>query len=479
MECSRRVEGNRLENGVDFSDFVQEHLKSKSTTEREALALSIGFNPQLKSKIKLRQLESAKKSRDLLITRAAITGIGFSTLQDPKGGKNQKKILKKSIKDPLSTTRVTTAIALGMNAFFSSNQKFQKKQYNEFKKQIKKVDFFIKQGYAIGLGLLAKRSETQKGSLTAIKEAYNPAEMGSPDHYLVGLTLTAINVEKAEDVFDFIIETVTPTLSSKESRRIAVICAAFLLPLIPDPTTRVEKLEKMIKRGIEYHSKFGTDSALVLTYFSLQENKQKENFLIRLLGLKDLDPDYDQIFTILKESKKAIDVLRSLLQCNTLDIKAAGITASFFLESEEFQTELETFIEEGLQQRGSGYFDRFLVLLRTFSFILMRKEYERAKDFESFFHLNDQRIKRFAGLSFACIKAKKEEFKEIYTSLTTELDEQVRWGFLVGVSLYDCIGQNNLDDELILGLLLLCLGFNDVGALLLLSQAMISKFYQG
>ncbi len=76
----------------------------------------------------------------------------------------------------------------------------------------------------------------------------------------------------------------------------------------------------------------------------------------------------------------------SLLQCNTLDIKAAGITASFFLESEKFQTELETFVEEGIQQRGSGYFDRFLVLLRLFSFILMRKEYEREKDIESFFH---------------------------------------------------------------------------------------------
>jgi hypothetical protein len=467
-----------LENEVDFSVFVQENFKSKSTTEREALALAIGFNPQLDSKFKLKQLEKAGKTQDLIIKRAALAGIGFSTLQDKKGGNRQKKALKKSVDDPLATTRVTSAIALGINAFFSNNKKFQKKSYNEFRKQIKKVDFFIKQGYAIGLGLLAKLSETQKGSLTAIKEAYNPAEMGSPDSYLVGLTLTAINVEKAEDAFDFILETVTPALSNKESRRIAVICTAFLLPLIPDPTTRVEKLEKMIKRGIEYHSKFGTDSALVLTYFSLQDKKQKENLLIRLLGLKDLDPDYDQIFTILKKSNKAIDIIKSLLQCNTLDIKAAGIAASFFLETEEFQAELDTFIEEGLQQRGSGYFDRFLVLLRAFSFILMRKDYERASVFESFFHSNDQRIKRFAGISYACLKAKKREFQDVYDKLTSELDEHVRWGLLVGVSIYESIGHNLFDDELIIGLLLLCLGFIDVSSLLLLSQAMIFKFYQ-
>ena len=478
MECSSGNEGKRLENEVDFSVFVQEKLKSKSKTEREALALAIGFNPQLESKFKLKQLEKAKKTQDLIIKRAAIAGIGFSTLQDKKGGKPQKKALKKSINDPLSTTRLNTAIALGINAFFSNNHKFQKKQYNEFKKQITKADFSIKQGYAIGLGLLAKLSETQKGSLNAIKEAYNPAEMGVPHSYLVGLTLTAINVEKAEDAFEFIIETVTPTLSNKESRRIAVVCAAFLLPLIPDPTTRIEKLEKMIKRGIEYHSKFGTDSALVLTYFSLQEKKEKENFLIRLLGLKDLDPDYDQIFTILNESKKAIDIIMSLLQCNTLDIKAAGITASFFLESEKFQTELETFIEEGLQQRGSGYFDRLLVLLRAFSFILMRQEYERAKDFETFFDSTDQRIKRFSGISYACLKAKNKEFQDVYEKLTSELDEHVRWGLLVGVSIYGSLGRNVLDDELIIGLLLLFLGFIDVSSLLLLSQAMIFKFYQ-
>ncbi|UCG89541.1 MAG: hypothetical protein JSU57_03450 [Candidatus Heimdallarchaeota archaeon] len=468
-----------MENDVDFSVFIQEHLKSRSSTEREALAIAIGFNPLLERKFKLKQLRAAEKSQDLIIKRAALTGLAFSTLLDSKGGKEQKKTLQNSLNDPLTTTRMTAAIGLGVNAYFSNSRKFQKKGYNEFRKKIKKADLVVKQGFAIGLGLLAKYRDTQKDSLKAILEAYNPAEMGSPDNYLVGLTLAAINLEKAEDAFDFIVESIIPNLSNKESRRIAMICTAFLLPLFPDPATRVEKLEKIIKRGVEFHSKFGTDSALVLTYLSLlNDEKQQEKFLIRLLGLKDLDPDYEHIFNILKENKTVSDVLRALLQCNTLDVKAAGITASYFLESENSLADLGAFIEEGLQQRGSGYFDRFLVLLRAFSFILIHKEYDRTKEFEAFFHSNDQRIKRFAGLSYACLQAMQQNFQDVYTRLKNELDEHVRWGLLVGISIYESIGRDILEDELIIGLLLLCLGFIDVSTLLLLSQAMISKFYQ-
>lgn len=473
-----------MENGVNFSIFVQEHLKDKSITEQEALALAIGFNPQLEGNFRLKQLSTAAKSQDLIIRRAALTGLGFSTLLDPKKGNKQKKVLRNYLNDPLSTTRITTAIALGINSAFSNNKKFKKKSYNEFRKEIQRADFDVKQGYAIGLGLLAKYPDTQKESLKAILKAYNPVEVGigNPNCYLVGLTLTAINTDRAEEGFDFIFETIIPHLSNKESRRIAMICIAFLMPLIPDPAIRVEKLEKIIKQGVEFHSKFGTDSALVLTYISLlQDKKHQENFLIRLLGFKDLDPDYDQIFTILKENKNVIDILLALIQCNTLDIKAAGITASFFLESED-QPDMGSFIQEGLHQRGSGHFDRFLVLLRTFSFILMNKEYDRVKEFETFFHSNDQRIKKFSSLSYACLKAVNPEdrekgLQEVYSRLKTELDSHVRWGLLVGISMYDIVGRNILDDELIIGLLLLCLGFIDVSTLLILSQAMISKFY--
>ena len=230
---------------------------------------------------------------------------------------------------------------------------------------------------------------------------------------------------------------------------------------------------------LEYHSRFGTDLALILTYFSLlHEKKGQENFLTRLLELGELDTDYDQILTILKENKKADDILRGMLHCNNLDIKAAGVTASFFIESKENKTDLASFVEEGFQYQGSGYFDRFLVLLRIFNFVLMHKEYERAIDFKHFFNSRDQRIKRFAGLSYACLKASNEEFQEVYETLTSEQDGNICWGLLVGISMYESLGQNTFDNQLMLGLLLLSLGLKDMGTLLLISQAMTSQFYQ-
>ena len=130
-----------MENGLDFTTFVQEHLKDKSTTEQEALALAIGFNPQLEGKYRLKQLKSVAKSQDLIIKRAALTGLGFSTLLDPNKGSVQKKVLSNYLNDPLTTTRITTAIALGINSLFSQNKKFQKNAYNEFRKKIRKALF--------------------------------------------------------------------------------------------------------------------------------------------------------------------------------------------------------------------------------------------------------------------------------------------------------------------------------------------------
>lgn len=464
---------------MEFSIFIQELLKSTSTTKQEALALAIGFNPQLERKFKLKYLRTARKSQNLIIKRAAISGLGFSTLNDKKGGKDQKKTLEKSLNDPLTTARMTATIALAANALFSGKNDLLKKRHKNFLKNITNQDFIVKQGYALALGLLAKFSETQKDSFTTILEAYDPIKMINPDLYLIGLTLTSIYTGRVEEGFDFIYEIIVPKLLNKESRRFVVICTAFLLPLINPPTKRVEILKKMMKKKLEFHSRFGTDLALILTYFSLlHEIKEQKNFLTRLTELEELDTDYNQILTILKENKKLVDILRGLSHCNSLDIKAAGVTASFFIESEENKSDLVSFVEEGFQYQGSGYFDQFLVLLRIFTFVLMNKEYDRANDFKRFFQSHDQRIKRFAGLSYACLKASKEEFQEVYDILTSEQDENIHWGLLVGISMYDSLGQHTFEDQLRLGLLLLCLGINDIGTLLLISQAMTSKFYQ-
>jgi hypothetical protein len=43
--------------------------------------------------------------------------------------------------------------------------------------------------------------------------------------------------------------------------------------------------------------------------------------------------------------------------------------------------------------------------------------------------------------------------------------------------MYQVIGKAPMDDELIIGLLLLCLGFSEAGISLVLSQAMVPKLF--
>jgi hypothetical protein len=120
-------------------------------------------------------------------------------------------------------------------------------------------------------------------------------------------------------------------------------------------------------------------------------------------------------------------------------------------------------------------------MLRALSYCLLRKDYDRAVDFELFLHSNDRQIRRFAGLSYACLKAKnpdEKEIEEIYARLITEADEYVRWGYWIGLAIHEIIGNDPLDDELILGLLLLSIGSIDASTTLLISQAMISKYYE-
>ncbi len=464
-----------------YKQLLLKYVKSSSPTEKEAAMLSIGFSPDLDNKFRFKELEKGIKDQNILIKRASIAATGFSAIHhDSKTGKKQNSILKKFLNEPLETIRATVAISLGINATLCNDTKLQKNIYKGFIKNIEKSDSIIQQGYAVGLGLLSK-DIVQEDCLSVVFKVFNAIEMKNPIIYLIGLTLIAINTDKAEEGLDFVLNSVIPRLSNKESRRIAVICCAFLLPLISHPETRVNYLELLVKGDYEFVSKFGTDSALVLTYFSLlNDRKNISKFINRLSKYVDLDPDYAQIYNILKANTKETEILKSLIRCNTLDIKAAGINASFFLETEAFNVDIKSFIAEGLKQRGSGSFDRFLVLLRTFSFYLIEKKYDRAKDFEPFLSSKDHRVKKFAAIFLTCLTAlnsgeNEDQLEDIYSKLASDINEKTRWGMLLGLAMYNNFGENILSDELIIGLLLLCLGYNEAGASLLLSQAMVQN----
>ena len=237
----------------------------------------------------------------------------------------------------------------------------------------------------------------------------------------------------------------------------------------------------LIDGEFEFQSKFGTDLAIIFTFFSIISNQaMKKSFLNRLEGITRKDPDYQHIYDILSKEKKAMDILLALIRSNTVDIKASGINASFFLESSAIPMDLDPFIREGLTQQDSGHFDRFLILLRSFSFCLLEEKYSYASFFQPFMYSNDHQVKRIASLAFACLFRKdpeNEDLTSIYNELNTTQDENVRWGLIVGLSMHQTIGNAPMDDELIIGLLLLCLGFSEAGISLVLSQAMVPKLF--
>jgi hypothetical protein len=466
-----------------FAEFFLERLKSASVTEQEALAIAMGFEPNINTKTRFKYLERAVESQNVSVRRAGIIGIAFSSiLKEGKKPKHQQKVLKKHFKDPLSSIRITSALGQGINAYFTHNSKVKKKIAKEIKKKIKKQSAQVKQGLVISMGLLGGKHKSTKKDFKYLMESYPDFKVENPTLYVIGFVLNAINAGNPEDAADFILESIIPPLTSKESRRIAIICYAFLIPLITDPLLRMEKLKRLIHGEFEFQSKFGTDLAIIFTFFSLYENeKMKRKFLHSLDQIKELDPDYGQIFQILSTNNQIMEILIDLIRSNTMDIKAAGINASFFLETTEEKIDLEPFIQEGFTQRDSGYFGRFLILLRSFSFCLLENKYSYAIYFEPFIHSSDQQVKRIASLAFSCLchmNPENEENLDLLERLRKEQDENVRWGLIIGSSLPQIIGKSALDDELILGMLLLCLGFTEAGMSLVLSQAMVPAFYQ-
>ncbi len=466
-----------------FTEFLLERLKSTSVTEQEAIAIALGFESKINNKIRFKYLEKAIKSQNSSVRRSAIIGLAFSSiLSKGKKPKHQQKYLKKHFKDPLSSIRSTSGLGQGISAYFTQNDKYKRKISKEIRKKLKKQPEQVKQGLVVSLGLLGGKDKSIKKDFKYLKDSYLKFKLDDPTLYFIGFTLNAINAREPESATDFFLKILIPPLTSKESRRIAIICYAFLLPLISDPTIRIKKLLDLIHGEFEFQSKFGTDLAIIFTYFSLCNNENlKLKFLQSLDQIKEIDPDYHQIYQILSTNEQIMEVLIELIQSNTADIKAAGINTSFFLETTKEKVDLEPFIKEGFSQRDSGYFGRFLILLRSFSFCLLENKYSYAIYFEPYIHSSDQQVKRIASLAFSCLIRMNPENMEnldLIERLRREQDENVRWGLIIGASLPQIIGNSALDDELILGLLLLCLGYTEAGMSLVLSQAMIPKFYQ-
>ncbi|MHA1975140.1 MAG: hypothetical protein ACTSW1_19295 [Candidatus Hodarchaeales archaeon] len=464
---------------IEFAKFIDELIQEVPSVEKEAIALAFGFNPHLKKDYRLKILKNYAKSQNLTLRRSALIAIAFSVLhEEKKGGKAQRKILNKYLKDSFSTVRLSAAICLSYMSLLSNNKKLQKSIFKYLSKRVSKEELQLKQGFAFGLGLLSKSIPPKKDISHILEQAFNSSEMGNTSVYLIGLTLYAMNTGNVERSFNFILGEIVPSLLDKESRRTAIICCAFLIPLVTSDK-RVTCLRQLLEAKAEFHSRFGSDSALILTYFALyQEKAGIKGFKLLLKQYENVDTDYKKINEVI--SKDGVEkILVSLIKKNSLDLKAAAINASFFLENAGYKKELEKFVLAGLQTPASGYFDRFLILLRTFSYCLMQEDLTKLNSIKEMFVVPDSWVKRFAAMTYASLKWKfdPDSRTDIYLSIKKESNEHVRWGLLVGISISEVIGKSQLDDELILGLLLISLGHIEASTSLLISQVLVSKFY--
>ncbi|MFX0208984.1 MAG: hypothetical protein ACFFDT_23570, partial [Candidatus Hodarchaeota archaeon] len=276
-------------------------------------------------------------------------------------------------------------------------------------------------------------------------------------------------------------------ITNKAAKRTVSICLAFLISLL-EPEERLTQLNSLINSQIEYQSRIGPNSAIVLSYLRiLQQNQDSTGFLDNMRQWKETESDYQQIFEILNRSSDIREILRSLLESSNLDVRIAGINASFFLERVMGDDKVvQRFSQDclNLASTGPSTIDKLLSVLRIFSIALMRKDYALAYEIKRFMDFPDSRIKKFTARSYAVLFSLRGDVESIVGQFQAERDHDIRWGLLVGLALTDWISAppspslkqlHDLRDELLLGLILLDIGLIDVSIPLLLSAISLSS----
>ncbi|MHA2295132.1 MAG: hypothetical protein ACXAEU_13575 [Candidatus Hodarchaeales archaeon] len=458
---------------------LKEILGKRENSVWEAAMFASGISTSLKHDQAIKYLKKGLKSNIFDIKRAAIAGLGFlNTLESGKLVKKAYKAINDNINDSLSELRLVSAISSGKLAFFTSHEKMRQKILKDTLKSLNKHDPAVLQGSAISIGLLSNFL-TEEDFLSKF-QAIIDSEMDNPSHLVLGLTLTGMGSKTAKESIVLLKNIISK--SDKFTKRTAAICFAYLISLL-NSEERIECLDYLITNRVEYHSKLGTDTAIILSFFRLMEEKaavsDTSEFLARLEQWRTHDSDYDEIYKILGESnsKSILEILHELSSSSQIDVRIAGINSTFILEKGNMFNEqiIDNFIINFSNVSPLGFLDNFLIIIRLFSLILYRKDYSMSDRLEPFYRMADSRSRKFGALSYACLLAMKGNFSFINENDFVNLDEDVQWGYLVGLGLYERLKaaegskQESFIDELLLGLLLLDIGQFDESIPLLLT----------
>ncbi len=453
----------------------------------EAALIASGLSPHLDPDKSLSFLEKGLQSNQVRIKSAAVAGLGyFNTPSSKKGSKKAYRLLKNTIGEQRETVSMLAALSLGKLGFFSHSAKFQKNIYKETLKLTKEKDSSLIQGNAVGLGLLSKFFPEKKSIDLLMKDISELRNTDDPSYFIVGLTLFGIASGLINESITAI-NRLLAWITNKAAKRTVAICLAFLISLL-ESDDRMNQLKFIINSQIEYQSRIGPNSAIVLSYLRmLQQNHDLTSFLDNMREWKELESDYQQIFEILNQNSNVEEILRRLLESSNLDVRIAGINASFFLEWEMGDDRIiQRFSQDCLNLAGAGpsTMDKLLAILRIFSIALMRKDYALADEVKRFMEFPDSKIKKFTAISYTVLSSLKGEVGSIVSQFQAERDLDIQWGLLVGLALRDWISAppspslaklHDLRDELLIGLVLLDIGFVDISIPLLLSAISLSS----
>ncbi|MFX1513567.1 MAG: hypothetical protein ACFFCQ_13365 [Promethearchaeota archaeon] len=471
---------------IQLSYLLEDIFSENEPPIWEPALLTSGLSPLLDPKEALSYLEKGLNSNQIKIKSAAVAGLGyFNTPKSKKGSKKAYEFLKSCISENRENISLLSAMSLGKLGFFSHSTKFQKNIYKETLRLTKEREPALIQGNAVGLGLLSKLFPEKEAIDLLIKNIAELKYTDDPGYFIVGLTLFGIASGLIKEAIGAI-KRLLGWITNKAAKRTVAICLAFLISLL-EPEDRMSQLEFLIRNQIEYQSRVGPNSAIILSYIRmLQQNQDVSNFLDKMREWKDLANDYLQIFEILNHNSDIQELLRGLLESSNLDVRIAGINASFFLERGLGDDRIiQRFSQNCLNLAGTGpsTMDKLLAILRIFSIALMRKDYALADEIKRFMEFPDSMIKKFTAISYSVLCSLKGDSELIISQFQALRDHDIRWGLLVGLGMKDWIASppspnltqfHGLRDELLIGLILLDIGFTDISIPLLMSAISLS-----
>lgn len=462
-------------------DLYKEVISGIESSIWEAVLIATGLDSSINPKQSINIIKKGIDSNNYIIKRAAVAGFGFNAYK--KRGKigTSLKYITKCLNDPIPTIRLSAVIALGKMGFYLHSSRQRNSIYKELIKIMRKdEDPIVKQGATIALGFLSVLFPKKK-TFESIYSSFINVKLEKPSNLFFGLTLCGITSGNIENAIA-IIKNNLGRYASKDTLRTAAICLAYLIANIEDENVKIRELEFLVEKDIEFQSKLGTNSSIILSYITLKikgSKKAIDTLIEKLDKWKELKSDYNELFNILMKKEDIKIVLDKIFQSNSLDIRLAGIAASFIIEKENMikGAELEKLFEKN-QVQAQGFTDKIFVVLRILSNYLANSDYSNPSRFKEYFTIPDSRLKKISAISYSCILA-MEDKNQAKLQAMSERENDIKWGMIVGIALAERLKteqsavlkkfQYNLHDELLFGLLLLDIGLMDESIPLLIA----------